>query len=100
MNESTKILTFEGEVHFVSKEVFELANRMKNEVEKKLEQNFITWDPTIYSYKLNSGRIYNVKVKVGYEEFVHITFHKPENEKKPMVLFMAEIGKTVDDLLP
>ena len=79
-------------------EVKEIANSVKDQVEKKLGKTFETFDAVLYKEQVVAGKNYKIKVHVGEQKFIHITVHVPlPYENAPNQLLGCKAGKTFFD---
>ena len=79
-------------------EVKEIANSVKDQVEKKLGKTFETFDAVLYKTQVVAGKNYKIKVHVGEQKFIHIKVHIPlPGKNAPNQLLECKEGKTFFD---
>ena len=81
-------------------EVKEIANSVKDQVEKKLGKTFETFDAVLYKTQVVAGKNYKIKVHVGGQKFIHIKVHIPlPGKNEPNQLLECKEGKTFFDTI-
>merc|ERR1719428_2178967 len=79
-------------------ELKEIVAGLKSKVEEKLEKTFGTFTPIKYTTQVVAGIIYQVKVDVGDNKYVHAKIVKPlPHTGNPPELMEAQGDKAMDD---
>ena len=91
---------FDNEELDADDEVKALALEMKPKVEQALGTTFGTFEAVKYMTQVVAGKNYKIKVKVGDEQYVHISVLVPLPCKNaPNKLLYQEAGKSLEDKL-
>ena len=89
-----------GAVKPADDEIKSLVAKVKGDAEKKLGKNFAVFEAISYSSQVVGGTNYAVKVKVGENEYIHLTiFEALPCYGGKVELSEAEGGKTLADAL-
>ena len=89
-----------GAVKPADDEIKSLVAKVKGDAEKKLGKNYAVFEAVSYSAQVVCGTNYAVKVKVGENEYIHLTiFVALPCYGGKVELSEAEGGKTLADAL-
>jgi cystatin-A/B len=65
-----------GEEKPVTDEVRTMCETMKSNIQDHVGKSFDTWEPVSFKTQVVAGTNYNVKVKVGDNEYIHVKLFK------------------------
>eukprot|EP01029_Cantina_marsupialis_P010355 TRINITY_DN235717_c0_g1_i1.p1 TRINITY_DN235717_c0_g1~~TRINITY_DN235717_c0_g1_i1.p1 ORF type:complete len:144 (-),score=40.37 TRINITY_DN235717_c0_g1_i1:102-533(-) len=85
----------------ITPEILSLVKRIQPQVQKRVNRNFVTFQPVLWSSQVVAGVNYMVKVRVGYNEYVHIEIFSPlpYTKEGPRVVGVCEHKKFEDVLV-
>ena len=76
-----------------------VALEMKENVEKKINKKFSTFEPIRYKSRIMGGKIFLIKIKVDNDSYIHIKVHRlPTNSGQKVLIYVQE-NKTLNDNL-
>ena len=89
-----------NEVNEVNEEIKILANDMKEKVENILGETLQIYKPIMFTNKIIDGINYNIKIKVGDDNYMHLKIHVPlDIYNSPNELLEYELNMNISDPL-
>ena len=89
-----------SEVNEVNEEIKILANDMKEKVENILGETLQIYKPIMFTNKIIDGINYNIKIKVGDDNYMHLKIHVPlDIYNSPNELLEYELNMNISDPL-
>ena len=89
-----------SEVNEVNEEIKILANDMKEKVENILGETLQIYKPIMFTNKIIDGTNYNIKIKVGDDNYMHLKIHVPlDIYNSPNELLEYELNMNISDPL-
>ena len=89
-----------NEVNEVNEEIKILANDMKEKVENILGETLQIYKPIMFTNKIIDGTNYNIKIKVGDDNYMHLKIHVPlDIYNSPNELLEYELNMNISDPL-